>query len=329
MRINGIASVIYGVEDVALSTKFFEDFGLPLTERATDSARFDLEEGSSVIIRPLSAAQVPGQKLVGLGAQQIIWGVENQESFNYFVGKLRNVTDISIDSAGTAHFLDVDGIGMGLRIYPKRLIWAAPDPINCHSNIQRLNTHRKWRTRAFPKTIQHVVFQTPKPSQSWEWYRDNLNFKLSDVQEDFGIFARASGCTDHHNIYWLRADLPFPGLDGKVRFNHVNYGVEDLDEIMIGANYMQRRGWDKSLWGLGRHRIASSLFMYLPCPAGGEAEYGADSDHINDSWVPRHWNPNFGTMSFMHNLQPWILDEAAWEVKFVDGTVPSRRGKQG
>jgi len=96
-----------------------------------------------------------------------------------------------------------------------------------------------------------------------------------------GSGGSCPGANDHHNIYWLRADLPFPGLDGKTRFNHVNYGVEDLDEVMVGANYMERRGWQKSVWGLGRHRIASSIFMYLPCPAGGDAEYGTDSDAIS------------------------------------------------
>nr|WP_237438269.1 VOC family protein [Alteraurantiacibacter buctensis] len=188
-----------------------------------------------------------------------------------------------------------------------------------------MNQHRKWKLKANPKTIEHVVYQVPDPQASWEWYRDNLDFRLSDVQEGFGVFARAPGTNEHHSIYWLKADLPFPGLDGKVRFNHVNYGVEDLDEVMVGANYMERRGWQKSIWGLGRHRIASSVFMYLPCPAGGDAEYGTDSDVLDDSWIPRTWNSRFGSMSFMHNLQPWIFDEAPWSVAYVDGATPARK----
>ena len=27
-------------------------------------------------------------------------------------------------------------------------------------------------------------------------------------------------------------------------------------------------------------------------------------------------------MSFMHNLQPWILDEAPWDTGFVEGATP-------
>lgn len=322
--INGVESVIYGVEDLDLCVRYFVDFGLPLIEHSSREALFELEEGSSVIIRPLEDAIVPGQKLVGPGVQQVIWGVPDRKSFDHVVKKLRRTTEVTIDEDGTARFLDCDAIAMGIRIFPKKTIWGAPDPVNSYGNINRINTHRKWRLKANPKTIQHVVYQVRDPQASWEWYRDNLDFRLSDVQQGFGVFARAPGCNDHHTFYWLRADLPFPGLDGQTRFNHTNFGVEDLDEVMVGANYMERRGWQKSIWGLGRHRIASSIFMYLPCPAGGEAEYGTDSDVLDDNWVPRTWNARFGTMSFMHNLQPWILDEAPWDVSYVEGSTPTQ-----
>jgi len=321
--INGVETIVYGVEDLALCVRYFTDFGLPLSSQSAEEAVFELEEGSTVIVRPLDAATVDGQKLVGFGVQQVIWGVPDRKHFDRLVRKLEAVTTVTIDADGTARFLDCDGIASGLRIYNKRTIWGAPDPVNSYGNVNRINTHRKWRLRANPKTIQHVVFAVPNPEASWNWYRDNLDFRLSDIQEGFGIFARAPGTGDHHNLYWLNAHLPFPGLDGQTRFNHTNFGVEDLDECMVGANYMERRGWPKSIWGLGRHRIASSVFLYLPCPAGGDAEYGADSDVLDDSWVPRTWNAQFGTMSFMHNLQPWIFDEAPWVVNYALGSTPA------
>ena len=321
--INGVESVVYGVEDLELCTRYFVDFGLPLISQTETETLFELEEGSSVIIRPLATAAVAGQNLEGFGVQQVVWGVSDQKHFDRLTGKLRDVTEVTIDDDGTARFFDCDGIATALRVYSKKVIWGAPDPVNSYGNVNRINSHRKWRLKANPKTIQHVVFAVPDPQASFDWYRDNLDFRLSDIQEGFGIFARAPGTNDHHNLYWLKASLPFPGMDGKVRFNHVNYGVEDLDECMIGANYMERRGWQKSVWGLGRHRIASSVFLYLPCPAGGDAEYGTDSDVLDDAWIPRRWHAGFGTMSFMHNLQPWIFDESPWDVGYAAGITPS------
>lgn len=327
--INGIETIVYGVADVELATRYFVDFGLPLVESDARSARFELAEGSTVLVRRHDEAAVEGQKLVGHGVQQVIWGVPCTRQFDRLVGRLQAATDVKMDTDGTARFLDCDGIPSAIRIYPKTIVLGAPDPVNSLGNVRRLNVHRKWRKKANPKTIQHIVFQVPDPEASWAWYRDNLGFRLTDIQLGFGIFARAPGSNDHHNIYWLKADLPFPGCDGQVRFNHANFGVEDIDEIMVGANYMERRGWEKSVWGLGRHRIASAAFCYLPCPAGGEAEYGADSDMLDDGWVPRRWNARFGTMSFMHNLQPWIFDEAPWEVEFAKDVTPGEiRGSE-
>jgi catechol 2,3-dioxygenase-like lactoylglutathione lyase family enzyme len=321
--INGIETIIYGVEDMETCTRYFTDFGLPLIEASDAGTLFELKQGCSVILRPLADAVTEGQRLKGIGVQKVIWGVPDQKHFDRAVKRLRTGTEVSIDDSGTAHFLDCDRIAMGLRIWNRVTVMGAPEPVNSYDNVQRLNSQRKWLLKAAPKTIEHVVYQVPDPDASWAWYQKYLDFRLSDVQTGFGIFARAPGCTEHHSIYWIKASLPFPGFDNEVRFNHVNYGVEDFEEAMVGANYMERRGWPKSVWGLGRHRIASAIFLYLPCPAGGDAEYGADSDHLDDSWVPRVWNAGFGTMTFMHNLQPWIFDEAPWQVAYVEGATPT------
>jgi hypothetical protein len=107
-------------------------------------------------------------------------------------------------------------------------------------------------------------------------------------------------------------------MDGQARFHHANFGVEDIDEIMVGANYMTRRGWEPSHFGLGRHRVDSALFYYLPCPAGGEAEYGADADYIDDSWVPRDWiEPLFAYSHFVHNLPDFLTKAPDWRFAYL------------
>ena len=74
------------------------------------------------------------------------------------------------------------------------------------------------------------------------------------------------------------------------RFNHVAFGVENIDELMTGLNEMQRRGWT-SREGLGRHRATSIIFCYMDCPAGGTCEYMCDSDYLTDAWQPNLWEP--------------------------------------
>ena len=211
---------------------------------------------------------------------------------------------------------------MPFRIFRKTPVFSAPGPVNSPGNVNRVNRHRKWLTKARPKQIQHVVYLSPDFERSFAFYRDRLNFRLSDYQKTFGIFSRCDGTMDHHNLYFLNSKFRCRTSTASSRFSHVNYIVEDVDEVMVGANHMERRGWAKSNWGLGRHRIASALFNYLPCPAGGEAEYGADSDMIDDGWVPRVWHPLFGTAIFMHNLQPWIKEAPPWDVQLAPGYTP-------
>lgn len=323
--INGIETVVYGVDDVAVCTRYFVDFGLPLIEQSDGFAHFRLDEGSNVVIRHVNDPAIPKSSLNGTGAHEVIWGVRTQEGMDRLLKELAVDRDIRRDTDGTAHCLTDDGLAIGFRLFTKTPVVSSVDPINSPGNINRVNQLRKWRARARPKTIQHVVFHTPNFEKSWAFYRDRLGFRLSDIQRTFGIFGRADGARDHHNIYFINANLPFPGMDGTHRFDHVNYGVDDVDECMIGANYMQRKGWPPSEWGLGRHRIASSIFMYLPAPTGGQAEYGADSDCIDDSWVPRSWNPMFGFFSFISNMKPFMMDAAPWEVDLVEGYTPAKK----
>jgi catechol 2,3-dioxygenase-like lactoylglutathione lyase family enzyme len=325
MAINGIETIVYGVDDVATCTRYFEDFGLPLVEKAAGSAHFQLDEGSNVVLRHVKDPTIPASKLAGTGVHETIWGVDGEASLEKLAANLSRDRVVRRDADGTAHTLCDAGLAIAFRVFRKRPLHTAPDPVNSPGNVKRMNLQRKWKTQARPKTIQHVVFQVPDVERAWAFYRDRLNFRLSDIQRSFGVFGRANGTNDHHNIYFLDASLPFEGMDGKTRFDHVNYCVEDLDEVMVGTNYMERKGWPKSEWGLGRHRIASSIFMYLPCPTGGKAEYGADSDVLDDNWVPRTWNPLFGFVSFVHNIPPFMMDAAPWDVQFVEGHTPPPR----
>lgn len=323
MAIIGVETILYGVDNISESTRYFVDFGLPLLESSDACSHFRLDEGSNVIIRHIDDPLIPESSLTGTGVCEVIWGVDCQDSLDKLVNSLSEDRDVQVDKDGTARCLTDDGLAIGFRLYRKNPVYTAPDPINSPGNINRVNTQRKWKVKARPKTIQHVVFIVPDPDRSWAFYRDRLGFRLSDIQKGFGIFGRADGANDHHNIYFLNGRLPFLPHDGeKVHFDHVNFGVEDLDEVMVGTNYMERKGWPKSDWGLGRHRIASSVFMYLPCPAGGRAEYGADSDYLDDGWVPRVWNAAFGTASFITNIPEFITQTPAWEWEYAPGYLP-------
>jgi catechol 2,3-dioxygenase-like lactoylglutathione lyase family enzyme len=329
MAIVGIESLIYGVGDVALCTRYFEDFGLSCVAQDGEVSEFRLAEGSRVIIRHRDDPALAVSSMVGDGVREVIWGVDEDASLETLVAGLATDREVRRDGDGTAHFVTDLGLPMGLRRFNKKPVVYAPDPINAPGRVNRLNQHRKWRERAHPKVIAHVVFSVPDYEAGYAFMRDRLNFRLSDRQRGFGMYLRCDGTNNHHNLLLLNACAPFPGVDGQTRFHHANFGVEDIDEIMVGANHMVRKGWAPSEQGLGRHRIDSALFYYLSCPAGGEAEYGADSDCVDDAWVPRDWvSPLFAYSHFVHNLPPFLMKSAAWDLDYLTTEAVASNGDE-
>jgi catechol 2,3-dioxygenase-like lactoylglutathione lyase family enzyme len=325
MAILGIESLTYGVEDVERSCRFFEDFGLRPAASADSVGRFDLPEGSHVLIQHRDDPALPESSLVSEGVREVIWGVDTEAALEALVMGLSTDRKVVRDADGTARFLTDFGLAMGIRLWVKRPVLSAPDPLNAPGSVRRLNQQRKWRLRAYPKAIAHVVFAIPDYQAGYAFMRDRLGFRLSDHQRGFGMYLRADGTHNHHNLLLLNAMAPFPGMDGKHRFHHANFAVEDIDEIMVGANHMLRCGWEPSHLGLGRHRIDSALFYYIPCPAGGEAEYGADADYVDDGWVPRDWHtPLFAYAHYVHNLPPFLMKPPAWDFSYITGIEPSK-----
>jgi catechol 2,3-dioxygenase-like lactoylglutathione lyase family enzyme len=323
MAILGVETLVYCVDDVQKSVDFFEDFGLRILERDSSHARFKLPDNSHVIIRSIKDAPIGRSQVEGPGVHEVIWGVDSQEHLDQMVARVGTDREVERDADGTVRFVADGGIAMALRLWPShRMPRTAVDPVNSPGNTNRLNVHRKWIARAFPQRIMHVVYLVPDPELCLKFVCERLDFRLTDRQRGMGVYARCDGVTDHHSIFFFDSNSPMSGGNGRVLFNHVNYHVTDVDEIMAGKLYMERRGWLPSVWGLGRHRISSALFFYLPCPAGGEAEYGADQDQVDDNWVPRNWDAKFGFAQWVQNVPRFWIEGPSWDVRFDDQTVP-------
>jgi len=320
MAIVGIERLVYGVSDVQECTRFFRDFGLIELTEGTGGVELGLVNGARVVILPLGHPGLPrDNRIIGQGVQEVVWGVDSPSSLEELRTRLKHVVDVAWDGE-VLRFVAPFGVPMGLRVWTPKPVVCAPDPANAPNRVERLNRPRRWRLRATPRLIAHVVFAVPDYDSVYQFMIDALGFRLTDKQLGFGNYLRADGSNNHHNILLLNANAPLPGADGKLRFHHANFALEDLDEIMISVNNMIRKGWAPSEQGLGRHRVDSALFYYFNCPAGGEAEFGADADYVDDNWVPREWtNPLFGYAHFVHNLPPFLMKEPEWRFRYLTG----------
>ncbi|MGE0254801.1 MAG: VOC family protein [Alphaproteobacteria bacterium] len=321
MALLGIESVVYGVDDLDLCTRFFDDFGLTVARRDGAGTDFALAEGSSVRLRRHDDPALPapyGERRDGV--RELGWGADSAATVDAIERELARDRAVTRDASGTLHSHDDAGIPIAFRVYDRRPPVAEPVPENAPGHPARIDAHRKWYRRARPTQIHHAVFGAPDPAKAARFYIDRLGFLLSDVSKGLGIFLRCDGRPDHHNIFFLdSARMKATGT----AFNHVSYGVENIDEMMVGADAMQRRGWS-SHSGAGRHRISSTLYYYVACPAGGEVEYSADCDHLTKAWKPRLWHPNFGSFSWIDRLPDRILSqpEPDWDVRVIEDANP-------
>ncbi|HZV10608.1 MAG TPA: VOC family protein, partial [Novosphingobium sp.] len=277
MSILGVESVVFGVDDVAEHARFWSDFGLPVERIAADEAVFRLASGSRVILYAHGDARLPGpDPFAGNGVKETVWGVDTAENLERIAASLASEVAITRDADGTVHCVCPDGQPIALRVWAKRPVASETSPVNTPGNHPRFNQHRIWRHKAIPKTINHVVFFSPDYVGAFEFYERHLGFRYVDHSKGVGIFSRAGGTFEHHSIFWVNCDLPF--APDAFKFMHIAFGMDDIDEVMLGANLMAEKGWKNesmnSSGGISRHRISSAIYYYCDIPGkGGEAEY--------------------------------------------------------
>jgi len=314
MAIIGIAGHTYWVEDLEKCCKFYVDFGLTLTQKSDMYAEFTLAGGAKVtLIRDASRAS-DGLKVARNQSVETVFGVDDQRSLDALVADLGKDRAMKLGVDNVYRFHSDCGIALGLTVFEKKPIVLSPDPVNAPDNVKRLGQWRKWRARALPKIINHVVYGVDDYKASWDFFRFRLDFRLSDHSRGLGVFLRADGANEHHNLFL--ANCHYRGRTEGTGLQHICFGVEDIDELMTGANHMSRLGATSEL-GIGRHRIASALFYYMNCPTGGEAEYGADSDYLDDGWIPREWEPAYGYILWAANLPPYMKTMPGPDVRIL------------
>jgi catechol 2,3-dioxygenase-like lactoylglutathione lyase family enzyme len=321
MSILGIESAVFGVTDLAEHTRFWTDFGLPLREANDREAVFELASGSRVIIYRHGDPRLPSpDPFPGDGVKETVWGVDTTEALDALVKNLSTDRDVVRDADGTAHAVADDGQPFALRVWTKKPVFSDTSPVNSPGNIKRLNQHRMWRHKAIPKTINHIVFFSTDYVGSAEFYIERLGFRYTDHSRGTGVFARADGTSEHHSIFWVNADLPV--APDRFGFMHIAFGCDDIDEVMLGANIMERRGWKNTTMntsgGISRHRISSAIYYYCEIPGdAGEAEYHADTDYLDDNWVPRAWDFKFGSLLWANNAPPIFRGpDIPWDMTF-------------
>jgi catechol 2,3-dioxygenase-like lactoylglutathione lyase family enzyme len=281
MNIVGVEDVTYGVEDLAACIKFFEDFGLATVEKGASGAVFETAEKTTITVRKSTDPALPPAIQPGSTMREFTWGVGSAGDLEMIGASLAKDREVKTDARG--RLVSSDPTGHGIAFVPtKRVpVVAEGSEMNWHGKPRRVDTRFEFITRAKPLHIGHVVVYTPDYEKVRDFYIERLGFRLTDTMRGRGVFLRAQGASDHHNLFVLRREQ-VKGV------HHVSFAVTNFDEMFLGGQNMEKQGW-KTQVGPGRHVIGSNYFWYFHSPCGGAVEYYADMDHLTDAWQPREW----------------------------------------
>jgi len=284
MSIHRIEHVFYGVDNLQVCNKFFENWGLDKVENGTSGSVFRTLENQFISLRKRNDKSLPPTDEKNSTVREIIWGVKDRQELNDIASELSTDREVTLDEEGVVHCQDDSGNCIGFSMSKFTPAKTSKTRLNIHEKVDRLN-ERGWpNDRIKPLRIGHIVYSIESEG-NWEaakFYMDRLKFRLSDRSKDGGTFLRAEGSQYHHSLFL------FHRQGTRRYFNHLAFEVNSFDDIMVGGSHMVKSGAE-SVSGPGRHSLGSNWFWYFKNPAGGDIEYFADMDRLDDDWEPGFW----------------------------------------
>lgn len=287
MSVLGIDQITYGTDDLAVSRRFFADWGLALVQDGADELVFECLNGCRVVVAAMDKAGLPPAIEEGPTLREVVWGVQHADDLARYADAIRNdpgFVDTTVAGARRIGCTDPNGLAVRLQVTQKRDIELQGAVMNTWSSKARVNQPSPIYERAVPIEVGHVVFFAADVPACEAFYASRFGFVSSDRYPGRGAFMRCAPDGGHHDLFLLQ--LP----SGKRGINHVAFTVRDIHEVFGGGLHFSRCGWDTQL-GPGRHPVSSAYFWYFKNPAGGLIEYYADEDQLTADWQPREFEP--------------------------------------
>jgi catechol-2,3-dioxygenase len=119
------------------------------------------------------------------------------------------------------------------------------------------------------RRLNHAVLYVRDARRAADFYRDVLGFEVvTDVGNGAGVFLRAAGTENHHDLglFSLGTDAPGP-QPGRVGLYHLAWQIDDVRDLVELRDRLSRAG---ALVGASDHGVSKSL--YAKDPDGNEFE---------------------------------------------------------
>lgn len=279
VKVTNLSHIRLRSPDLDVAQQYLQDFGMVLVERTATK----LFMRGTDAHHHLHITELGDPKVIGFA-----FAVADPDVLRTIAGSAGATAVEHLDEPGGGQRVRLtDPMGFQIELVhgisvPDALP-VAPRAVNVgHDRLRRAGTlMRMARQPAQVKRIGHLVLHSPTLETALPWYRNTLGLLRSDdvyvgtpdhLIASFNRLDRADEYVDHHVLMVSRG--PRAGL------NHVSFEVQDVDDVMIGHEFLRRKGY-KAMWGVGRHYLGSQIFDYWQDPWGRIHEHWTDTDVLN------------------------------------------------
>ncbi len=281
--VTDIAFVRYQAVDLDRMESFLQDFGLRCSARS-DRALYMRANGRAHHVHITELGEQNGT--VGFGLY-----VESEKALHELGERLGAAVEDNPEPGGGKRVRITDPAGFVVDlIFGQQTLEPLPHRSSISMNIGTQRTRFGAAIRLTPEPshvlrLGHVALLVPDFQASFTFYSEIFGMRPSDIYfagAETNEVAAFMHCglgetwTDHHTVAIIAAS------DGRARFDHSAFEVLDLDDVMLGGEYLKARGRQHS-WGVGRHVQGSQIFDYWRDPFGNKIEHWTDGDLVNDT----------------------------------------------
>lgn len=284
MRITGLETLVFGVDDVAVAARYLTDYGLIPVNVSEAGGRFEALDGTAVVIARQDNPQLPAPPAPGCRLRKTTMGVAEASVLDDIEAELRRDREVKRLPNGSVESVDDSGFVIGFQVSARKAFSLAGEISNAPggSVFRPVNHSGAIGPDApiQPRSLSHVVYFVPDVLKAEAFYVNRLGFRCTDRFANVGPFLQPAGSLDHHSHFLIGAPPFMHGVE------HFTFHFGGPTEMMTNGYRFIEKGY-QAFWGPGRHILGSNWFWYFNSPFACHMEMDADMDLHDASWTPR------------------------------------------